>query len=219
AEETAATVNAIVHLNKSQVSHVLGRVCGSVGFVAAARSVLLLGPDPEDTEGPTRVLAHAKSNLSPLAPALRLRIEERHVGQPPIRTSALVWCGEAQGVSASDLIAPEAPEEPSKRTEARQAILELLGGGPVEAKAAEAELNRRGVATRTWKRAQRELGVRSIKRGFPGEWYWELGPEGCHPPKTAPFDAQAPNRSEEAPKNAEECHVREGCPAARRDDA
>src|SRR5207249_11464451 len=110
AEETAAAVIAIVHLNKSEVPHVLGRVCGSVGFVAAARSVLLLGPDPDDPQGPTRVLAHAKSNLSPLAPALRLRIEERHLDDLPIRTSVLVWCGEAAGVSAGDLLGCESKE-------------------------------------------------------------------------------------------------------------
>src|SRR5438034_3931626 len=65
--------------NKNQTSDVLNKVGGSVGFGAAARSVLFFAPDPEDPdpESYKRILAHAKCNVGPLAPALRFRVQGR----------------------------------------------------------------------------------------------------------------------------------------------
>ena len=57
-----------MHFSKSAVSALLG-AGGSVGFVAAARSILVFGVDPNDEQGargPKRVLAHAKCNVGRL---------------------------------------------------------------------------------------------------------------------------------------------------------
>lgn len=106
AERLGLAVVCVVHLNKGHDAAVIARVSGSVGFVAAARSVLLLGSDPDDREGSTRVVLHGKSNLSPLAPALRVRVEGRTivVGDRHVETSAIAWCGEARGVSVADVL-------------------------------------------------------------------------------------------------------------------
>ena len=80
AEELDIAVVAVMHLNKNLLGNVLNRVGGSIGFVAAARSVLLLGNDPDpDTpaDDGLRILAHAKSNFGRLAPALRFRVVDR----------------------------------------------------------------------------------------------------------------------------------------------
>src|SRR5207249_7979524 len=50
AEETNTAVLLIAHLNKGQSEHPLQRLGGSIGIAAAARSVLLLGRDPDDPE-------------------------------------------------------------------------------------------------------------------------------------------------------------------------
>jgi len=51
----------------------LARTVGSVAFTAAARSVIAFGYDPDDEDSAhsgSRVLAHAKSNVGPLAQSL-----------------------------------------------------------------------------------------------------------------------------------------------------
>jgi hypothetical protein len=75
AEETGAAVLVVAHLNKGQGTDPLQRLGGSIGIPAAARSVLLLGRDPDEPDGNRRVLAHAKSNLGPLSPSLAFALE------------------------------------------------------------------------------------------------------------------------------------------------
>jgi len=192
------------------MAHVLSRVAGSVAFVAAARSVLLLGADPEDREGPTRILAHAKSNLGPLAPALRLRIEGREVpgaDGSAVPTSGIAWCGEAAGVTAADLVASAAPEEEGEAGEAMDFLRDLLAGGPVASAEVEKALRKARVQERAWRKAKRRLRVRSVKLGFDRGWAWALPedePEGVRPPKTSSFDADGASTAEKVAPNAEE---------------
>jgi RecA-family ATPase len=83
ADTNECAVLVIAHLNKGQNTHALQRIGGSIGLAAAARSVLLLGRDPDDPKGERgsqRVLAHVKSNLGPHDPSLRYTIESHAVG-------------------------------------------------------------------------------------------------------------------------------------------
>jgi len=176
AEEAAVAILGIVHLNKSDQAAVLSRVGGSVAFVAAARSVLLLGPDPDDREGPTRVLAHAKCNFGVRAPSLRLRLEARAVpgDEATIRTSGIAWAGEATGVRAADLIASETDEARDEGDEATAILRQLLRDGPRPAQDVQKNLRAAGVGERAWRRAKRDLRVRSEPAGFQGGWMWSL---------------------------------------------
>ena len=72
AEETGVAIVAICHLNKNSTGGALYRVNGSIGNVAAARSVLLVAPDPDDED--TRVLAGVKASLSPLPRSIAFEI-------------------------------------------------------------------------------------------------------------------------------------------------
>jgi hypothetical protein len=200
AEEANAAVVGVMHLNKSQTSDVLNKVGGSVGFGAAARSVLFFAPDPEnpDPDSYKRILAHAKCNVSPLAPALRFRVAGEEIegakGES-IKTSVIVWCGEARGVSASDLVAePATAEDRRARTakeqaveEAQEVIRQLLAGGTKDAESVQRELKRLGIKERDWRAAKALLGVRSQKAGFSSGWDWVL-PEDR--PRT-PYNAQS----------------------------
>jgi hypothetical protein len=215
AEEADAAVLLIVHLNKASVPQVLGRVGGSIAIVAAARSMLLLGSDADDREGSTRILAHAKCNVGPLAPALRLRVEGREVEAPDglrVMTSGLVWCGEASGVTAADLVATP-DEEAEDVTEAIELLRGLLADGPVLSTEVERELRDARIAVRAWRKAKRRLGVRSDKRGFRGPWFWQLpedGGEGVRPPQASIFDENGFGKGEKAAPNAEDGRFAEG---------
>jgi hypothetical protein len=203
AEETGATVLAVMHLNKAANANPLTRVGGSIGFVAAARSVLLLGKDPKDDTGQALVLAHVKANFAPLAPSLRLHVEPRTVetGGATIPTSGIDWRGEAADVRAADLLVDRPPQDSSALGEAKEAISEILSNGGVPAAHAEHELKRLGISVRTWKRAKAQLGVRSVKKGYV--WHWERSEE-CHS-TLAPFDTAS--RGQNVLASAKECQA------------
>jgi RecA-family ATPase len=127
---TGAAIVGIGHLNKGGGGYVLDRVGGSVGFTAAARSVLLFAADPNsDEDSPDRVLAHAKSNMSELAVPLRYRVEG-YVTDSGLKTSRVIEVGEAASVVASDLLR-EDPEERRLTDDAAEVILDVLANGEV----------------------------------------------------------------------------------------
>jgi len=220
AEEADAAVVGVMHLNKNQTSDVLNKVGGSVGFGAAARSVLFFAPDPEDPdpESYKRILAHAKCNVGPLAPALRFRVQGREIESKDhtiIKTSGIAWDGEARGVSAADLVVePATAEERQAKTakeqdieEAMEVIRELLAGGTTEADAVQKELTRLKIKERTWREAKRRLGIQSKKSSFKAGWEWVL-PEGGqrspYNPEPSAFDKQRENNTAKYPNNAED---------------
>ncbi|HEY7025168.1 MAG TPA: AAA family ATPase [Candidatus Limnocylindrales bacterium] len=101
ADQLDVAMVGVAHLNKGVSTDLFGRVGGSIGLTAAARSVLVMGSDPDAGEDSReRVVAHGKSNLSAQAPALRLRVESRSVDGPegPIETAGIAWIGEAPNV-------------------------------------------------------------------------------------------------------------------------
>ena len=79
AGETGVAVIGIAHVNKGG-GDATSRVLGSVGYVNAARAVLIVGRPPDDDEhGSDRIVAVPKSNLSPAVPSLRFRLVSRQV--------------------------------------------------------------------------------------------------------------------------------------------
>jgi len=214
AEEADLAVVGIVHLNKATAAHVLSRVAGSVAFVAAARSLLLLGPDPDDRDGPTRILAHGKSNVGPLAPALRLRIEAREIpgDAGAIITSGVAWVGEALGLTASDLVAPEAPEERDAVTDAVDFLRDLFAGRErVESRTVEQALREavkaRSITERGWRRARKKLHITSKKEGWSGTWFWVMRAEAgedVRPREASIFGANGSGGAGNPAPNAED---------------
>jgi hypothetical protein len=188
AEELDVAIVLVVHMNKTTAVSTPGyRVAGSIAFPAAARSVLFLGQDPEDPDGPGRVLAHEKSNLGPKAPALRLRLEGRDVplaNGELIHTSGIAWLGEAHGVTTADLICPPgaAGDASDDVAEAKDRLRDLLRSGRMLADDVKAKLKGAGIPERIWKIAKARLGITRhtggvVKDGFSGGWYWQLPPE------------------------------------------
>jgi hypothetical protein len=172
ASERVLAIVAIVHLNKAQTTDVLSRVSGSGGFTAAARSVLAFGVDPDDSD--RRVLVHAKSNLSSLAPSLAYGIEQRTINEG-IEASCAVVFGESD-VTKDDLLDSRDPEEKDARDEAAEFLRAELQGGPVSASAIKARARALGISDSTRKRAKAKLRIVSEKQGFgaDGLWTWRL---------------------------------------------
>jgi putative DNA primase/helicase len=183
AEETKSAVVLIMHPNKADGSDPLRRIANSTAFTALARSVLLLGPDPEDEDGDRRVLALVKSNSSRAGGrrglALRIRDEVIPVqGDEPIRVGAVEVLGDSD-VHASELFGTR--EERSALGDARAWLRDRLESGPMAAKLIKVEAEQAGHSWRTIERAKVSLGIRSVKLGGQGEpWVWAL-PEMSRP--------------------------------------
>jgi hypothetical protein len=176
AEDLHAAVVCIVHLNKAQSTDILTRVSGSVGLVAAARSVLLAAENPDQSDHCGYLLAHAKCNLAPLAPTLKYRIETRTVPMSgeDLATSGIVWTGQADGIYAADLMAVSDPQEQGDNRDAAEWLEDLLSHGPRYKQDALQEGKQAGFSPKMLRRARERLKVESHKEGFGGGWAWAL---------------------------------------------
>ncbi len=134
------------------------------------------GPDGED-----RVLAHAKSNSGALAPSLRYRIEGHEVehGCETIPTCAIAWLGDAEGVSASDMLTDQEPEEQSARHEASEWLRSYLHdrGGAAPAGDVIKAAGRDGIASRTLQRSRKRARVETSRTKDAWTWALEDAPE------------------------------------------
>ncbi|PYV27891.1 MAG: hypothetical protein DMG27_02725 [Acidobacteria bacterium] len=198
-EEHGIAIVCTLHLNKRETADVLTRVGGSVGFGAAARSVLLLakGKDApaedgtgaeaadeeaeEDTadEG-SRIVAHAKCNLGPLMPSLQLRVKEKILAEAgpkreDIVTSTIIWGGEVN-ISAEKLLAEAGGAKAKPANRAMTLLRDLLASGPLPADDVKAIFAAEGITERAWKKAKEKLAIQSAKSGFATGWTWAVPP-------------------------------------------
>jgi hypothetical protein len=179
AERLDVAITGIMHLNKRDASDIMVRVNGSGGFVNAARSVLVVGADPEDPD--QRIVAHGKSNVGILAPSERFKIETRWV-EDDVKTSGIAFLGEVN-VTASDLVRGEDGDR-SALDEAVEWLADRLDNGPVSASQIKIEGERAAHSFRTLQRAKKELRVKSIKTG--DDWKWSLPAKTAKDAKAAP---------------------------------
>lgn len=170
AQRLGVAVVVVRHLNKTGGGNPLYRGGGSIGFIASARSGLLVAPDPDDPNGRRRILASTKSNLAELASSLAYAIEA------PYGVAQIHWLGSSDHSAKTLLAAQNDGEEKTAVDEAKDFLTDLLSDGPVEAKVAKAEAKDAGISERTLARAKTLLGVRAVKLGFgdSGRWMWDL---------------------------------------------
>ena len=166
AEEHQCAVLLVRHLAKASTDRAIYRGLGSIDFAAAARSILLVGQDPDDETGARRVVAHVKSSLAERGPSLAFSIRE----------GAFYWEGVAEA-DAEALLAPRATGEGGKLAvdEAKEFLRELLADGPVPAKEVENAYRAAGFSRSTIFRAKFALGIRVEKTGRT--WQWVLPTE------------------------------------------
>ena len=177
AQRRGLAVLVIRHLTKQGSRNPLYRGSGSIGLIGAARSGLLVAPDPDDPAGARRILASTKSNLGPPPPALAYRL----VGAP--NGAATIALDGPSRHTATTLVASAAPDSASTTLdEARSVLTAILADGPLPATLVRHQSAQAGVSPRTLDRAKVALGVRSRK--LPDGWVWVL------PPPSAPTDTQ-----------------------------
>ena len=195
-EEHGIAIVCTLHLNKRETADVLTRVGGSVGFGAAARSVLLLAKgkdapvedgtdeveETEDTaDDGSRIMAHAKCNVGPLTPSLQLRVNEKILTKAgpkgeDIITSTIVWGGEVS-ISAEKLLAEAGGAKAKPANRAMVLLRDLLFSGPLPADDVKAVLDAEKITERARKTAKAKLAIQSAKRGFAAGWTWALPPK------------------------------------------
>jgi hypothetical protein len=167
AERQGCAIVALRHLGKSRGGgHALNAGIGSIDFTAAARSVLLVGADPDEPN--KRAIVQTKNNLAPHGPAVGFKLEN---GQ-------FYWTGESS-LTAGRILSIASEDERSTVEEAAYFLRNTLEDGPVPTKEVKREARKAGISDATLRRAKDRLGVRAGKRGghFGSNeqcWVWFL---------------------------------------------
>ncbi|MFI3249535.1 MAG: AAA family ATPase [Eubacteriales bacterium] len=156
AEDTGCAIVIIGHMNKSGAKSTY-RSIGSVDIVAVARSIMIVGRNPDNPD--QRIIAHSKSNLAPLGASLEFSIE-----------NGLVFEGESD-LSADQLIGFSGSSRNVKE-EAKTLLKQLLQHSPLEASSVYSEAKTANISKRTIDTAKKDLGIHSKK--VENKWLWSL---------------------------------------------
>jgi Mrp family chromosome partitioning ATPase len=169
AERQHCAIVALRHLSKATARTPMSAGLGSIDIRAAARSVLLVGADPDD---PTqRAVVQTKNNLAPEGGAIGYRIDE----------GRFRWTGKSMLTAERILAGPSGEDERAGRSEAVDFLRGALAEGPRRANEVKAEASELGITEQMLRTARARLGVVSQKRGQPGSarqcWVWSLREE------------------------------------------
>lgn len=166
----------VMHPRKSQEGGIEDSISGSAAFRNVGRSVLNVFKDPtdQDQKNPWRLLVCSKANYLAQRPStLRFRIEkwERDPDEGHV-----VW-----GVPGRTLIDDRTAEEVWKQIQesnrkrrdyvvqdAEKLLRRFLANGPKTMEEIKAMAEEEGVNWRSIQKAKENLGVESLKEGFPG---------------------------------------------------
>ena len=157
AQRSGVAIVAVRHLRKAGAKNALHAGVGSIDYIAAARSVLIVGRHGDKT-----ILAHAKCNLALPGPSLAYLIDD----------SGFQWIGKVD-VGADDLTSgSQEAGSPGAREQAKAFLKEALKGGPVQAKEVQDWAEDEGISGKTLKRAKKDLGIKSHQESK--KWFWTL---------------------------------------------
>ena len=176
-EELHVAVIGICHFNKKDdIKSALLRVSDSIAYVAAARHVYAVLDDPDDKN--SKLFVKAKNNLARDTKALRYGVSVKTVGHDPrlnvdIEAPFIIWHPQHVEITANE--AMQAATGQTAKREAREFLLDRLEAGPVNSDDIIAEAKQEGIAEKTLRRAKKDLGIKSRRRGgTDGAWFWEL---------------------------------------------
>jgi hypothetical protein len=161
-----SAIVGVRHLTKAAHEDVLNAGIGSIGFVGAARSALLLAPHPDHED--LLVLAHTKHNLSKGAPAI---VFERIDGTP-ITPPRLKFLRE-EDIDPGRLVRfdkQEVGRPHDERDEAVSFLREYLKSGPKPSRQVFNAAETRNISTKTLRRALAEAGGRVEGKGPAAKW-------------------------------------------------
>ena len=164
AQEYRVAILYVTHLNKGQGSP-MSRVTGSGAFVAAARSAMLVGADPEDPD--RRIVAMLKANLAKESDGAAYRIRSNEDDLPVVE-----WEPGKVDIRPADILAHEPDEARRERSDAAEWLCSELSHGPVLTNDLQSRSRAAGHAWRTVRRAKDQIGVRAKRTGVGGKWQW-----------------------------------------------
>ena len=168
AERHRVAVVGVMHLTKDQQRRLLHRTAGSIGFVAAARTVFAVGRDPEDETGARRLVVCVKNNLTVFPPPLAFRISDSGLTweTEPVRSAA-----DPESLLGTTLM-PESSESRADLVDAQRFLESLLADGPVASAEVLRHAKDNGIAERTLWRAKRALKVDTMRPPGSKGWVW-----------------------------------------------
>lgn len=160
AEEYSTTILCVRHLRKGTADKSIYRGMGSIDLTAAARSVLLVGKDPNDEDA--RAIVHIKSNLGPLGPTLRYELR-------PSKTRSFRWAGTTD-LTADQMLKNTKEAGRSERTLAREFLKKTVNRSPKPMEDIVREAEARGISENTLIKLRREEEINVIK--ISGKIHW-----------------------------------------------
>lgn len=151
AERTGPAVLGLRHFRKAGSDNPLYRGGGSIGFIGLARCAFVVGPNPDDPGGESRIFAMSKSNLAPIAPSVSYRIITH-----PVEGCAAVEWGKESPLKARDITGD--PKGMKKKDMAKALILSHRGE-TVDAAEMLEEAEECDISTKTLHRAAKAMGI------------------------------------------------------------
>ncbi len=171
AAKKRVAILAVTHLRKNDGAAIY-RASGSMGFVAAARTVWTICRDKSD---PRRILLlPVKNNLGPLGAGLAYSIDSH----PEFDAPLVRWQSRPVTVSVEEAFRPRTflrGPEAHERQEAGDWLRTILATGPQRAVDVLIKGIDLGFSERTLRRALHSIGGETEKDGFDGGWSWSPG--------------------------------------------
>lgn len=173
ASRRGVAVVCVSHLNKGSGRSAVYRVTGSLGFVAAARTVWSVSRDELDRE--RRLMLPIKNNLAKDTTGLAYSL---HIVEG-CTTPCIAWEDETIAMIADDVLnAGDHGESKTATEEAADWLRQLLATGPIKPAEVIAQARDAGYSESTVQRAKRRAGVESIAQRDGDNkvigWAWQL---------------------------------------------
>ena len=164
AKDTGCAIVIIAHMNKMKDNNPLYRTNGSIDIAGAVRSILAITRTPNKEAPAERYLVQVKSNLAPTGSAILFEVAEKGVDF----ISEMEMTAEEAFLS----LAPQMGRPNEKEMKAKSFLIEMLQDGEMLSSDCEEKLEAAGFKKSTIKKAKKNAGVISKKKGFL--WYWSL---------------------------------------------
>jgi hypothetical protein len=178
AERHECAIPIVGHLNKQPGSDAYIRVANSAAFWNAARSVVLLAPDPTSEDDSLRLVAQRKANWSRARTVQRWRLEETLVRDSGHvhATSRIVFVEDADDVDPEMILVNVRRRDEGQFERAVEFLEHALDDGDWHDSVGLVKLAvARRISERTLRRAAfDELQVEHERRGFPSSTWWRL---------------------------------------------
>lgn len=168
AKKMNVAVVIVRHLAKNSKGSSINRGLGSIGIIGVARSALLVGHEPIETDPHTHVLVLNKSNLGS-ARSLRYMTVKDDLGRLTVKW--LKSCDiTAEQLGARNAMLGEAIQD------AISFLKDILSDGPLAAADVYRSATENGISKTTLERAKKLLVIHSEKQGngVGSKWIWIL---------------------------------------------